>query len=103
MRPGMLPVAQHHLAVHDRGVEAGGLLAQAPGARGQVVHHLGHVGRYAVGIEDDHVGGWTKNALRSCSSATWIRASTGSTPRSRAISAMDRCGPHGSYINMIHS
>ncbi len=47
--------------------------------------------------------GCTKNALRSRSSATWIRASTGSTPRSRAISAIGRCGPHGSSMTIVHS
>src|SRR5262249_45652567 len=57
MRAGGFPTAQHDPAVHDRGVEAGGLLPQSSGAGGQVVHHLGHVGRDAIGIEDDHVGG----------------------------------------------
>jgi len=31
---GVLAIAQHNLSVHDRGVEAGGLLAQASGAGG---------------------------------------------------------------------
>src|SRR2546425_1283993 len=44
--------------------------------------------------------GWTKNSLRSRSSATSISASTGSTPRSRAISAMDH-RPRGERVGQL--
>ena len=57
MRAGVLAVAQQDLAVDHGGRDAAGALDQPLGSRGQVGHHLGHLGRDGVGVEDHEVGG----------------------------------------------
>src|SRR3989442_4890008 len=47
--------------------------------------------------------GWRKKRSRSFSRARSIMASTGPTPRSRAISATERYGPWGASMRKIHS
>src|SRR3972149_3166024 len=56
-RPRRLAVAQQDLAVHHRRRDAARALHEALRPGGKVVHHLRHLRRHRVGVEDDEGGG----------------------------------------------
>src|SRR5881296_3275167 len=55
--PGVLAVAQEHLAVDDRGGDAARALDEPPRARRKIVDDFRHLRDDRLGIEDDEIGG----------------------------------------------